>query len=287
VGQKGFVPLNPAQVLLPIMIFQALSFVTGQYYLHNINSRLQSIENIVKRLEGILQREKVAILKEGYSRLEILWKKPQMFQEDLIELTGIISKAGRIAEEHTLALESNENDASLQDLHKRWRTVSKLNDINNKLPSPLHYAEMSMSANRLKYAAVCLSLKGNSQLATKEPDRLNNLEWYLENIERSVNELKKAEQSLVYPDNYLNKHEEALKAVCNKAYWRKDTLRALKDLRAYKKHKKYIKEEFAVLCKNSAEFQERLCGQYEDRSEIYLSVNKNETIDILTKREYV
>jgi hypothetical protein len=98
-GHAGFIPVT-SQVFAPLAAFQAMSIVTGQYYLHAISRQFEQIEKQLQQLILLHHNEKVAVLRAAATRLESLFASHAVTREDLQELTRLQGKAAEIEQEY-------------------------------------------------------------------------------------------------------------------------------------------------------------------------------------------
>lgn len=74
VSHAGFEQISPIS-LVPNMIFQTLSFVTNQYYLHNINEKLEDIKKMVELLKRDIYEKHIDRLKAIEDEINIKIKE--------------------------------------------------------------------------------------------------------------------------------------------------------------------------------------------------------------------
>ena len=97
-GSEGHGVFNPASSasLTPIVCFQVLSKITGQYYQHIISEKLDSIK---KELEYIIEHQKnieIGQLQQAYSSLVELSKKNVYHTEDFVQINDVKKTIGQL-----------------------------------------------------------------------------------------------------------------------------------------------------------------------------------------------
>lgn len=71
-GHVGLVPLEASKVLTPLMLFSAISVVTGQYFMARINKSLSIISNDVKEIIELIYDEKESDMYAVYDYYEYI-----------------------------------------------------------------------------------------------------------------------------------------------------------------------------------------------------------------------
>jgi hypothetical protein len=99
----GFVPISAA-AFAPLVTFEVLSLVTGQYFLEQISARLQSIEDTLSELSRLLHGEKIGALRQAECRIRSLLGKKYVAPEDLIEIRALSNQIGTIAAQYLSVL---------------------------------------------------------------------------------------------------------------------------------------------------------------------------------------
>ncbi|AZR73217.1 hypothetical protein BBF96_07365 [Anoxybacter fermentans] len=84
-AHAGFKPAGSA-VLAPILMFQVMSIITGQYYLHGINKQLNIINEKLDELIRLNHVERSAKIKACIHVLRDLSKRKTANIEDMIQL---------------------------------------------------------------------------------------------------------------------------------------------------------------------------------------------------------
>lgn len=205
----GFSQLNPTAVFAPILIFQAASILTGQYYMHGITKQLQSIEKKIDHLIDLHHIEKASILRGHHNVLSAIADKANLAEEDLNELRTIARDATSIRE-HYLALLRDLDYDSYKNIRQRMTSARTVDDIRRKVSEDRLdvYGQMIRTAERIILISKSLEFKCILHLAQTDARRIR---FAIEKAE----ELNYLSQQLIddkWDENLINIFSSALKA---------------------------------------------------------------------------
>ena len=98
-GHNGFSPADQVN-LLPQITFEVLSFITGQYYLHNINNQLDKLNLKVNNLYNLKLIEKESEIRYILDKIKDYEKRKDFFFEDFSKMDDILERIFRLREEY-------------------------------------------------------------------------------------------------------------------------------------------------------------------------------------------
>lgn len=131
IKNAGFkkVSINPVNsVALIGAAMQAMALVSGQYYMHQINSQLTAIGELI----NFHHDEKMANLLTTKERLERVSSKSTNDITDLNEIRNLLDDTRNVFHEYKTRLD-REHTALINDEFKEKITKNKLNDLMGKL----------------------------------------------------------------------------------------------------------------------------------------------------------
>lgn len=148
---------NPKMYML--MGFQVMSEVTNQYYLHEINEKLQDISEKVDDLLSIHNEEKIGILLQASKRLKSISAREHMDITDLNEIRQLKNDVGSIFEEYRLRVSrksdelKNYEDGALFAEDKVNFMMKKITVLSSLLKVIYHSAQLIWSMELLEILA--------------------------------------------------------------------------------------------------------------------------------------
>lgn len=102
-AHAGFLPVN-AVVFAPIIIFEAMSILTGQYYLNGISNQLSAIDKKINELIQLHHTERYAKINHSIKFLECLKNQRAINIENMVALLMVTRDLGVIHEEYARML---------------------------------------------------------------------------------------------------------------------------------------------------------------------------------------
>ena len=102
-GHAGFIQAGSA-IFTPIIIFQVLAAVTGQYYFHHISKQLNAVQEKLDELLTLHHIERQAKMVKAFHLLSMYLKRETFVTEDFLLINLIQSELTDIREEYYLML---------------------------------------------------------------------------------------------------------------------------------------------------------------------------------------
>jgi hypothetical protein len=190
-GHFGFTSIS-ASVFTPIIVFQVMSMITGQYYLNGITKQLTRLENRVEELLKLYHNERVSKVNVFNRRINELFQKNYPQIEDLVELRNIRNDISIIFEEYknnVLAIEPKDTIKT-----KKFFNTDKLWDVieNNEKSNFEFYMKMLTYCDEMLYVVDLLELILNIRIGSVRSDRiaeiLNNINnWNSNDFFKNLN----------------------------------------------------------------------------------------------------
>lgn len=181
----GFAPVDAAKVFAPLVVFQVMGMVTGQYYLHGISKQLKTISASIQKLIEYHHNERGAALEMCCDELAELLRRGSISQEDAnsvkeisktiaqieIEYSNLIR--GTDADKYTLALKEGflSSTPMLESLEGQWS--------NDSVPLSM---QMVLLARRAKKLAKLTEFKVNALLSRHQPERVTRCNEILDQM---------------------------------------------------------------------------------------------------------
>jgi hypothetical protein len=177
VSHSGFFSPDKLNLLSPLITYQLLSFVTGQYYLNNIMTQINNIRNDINVLIKIHHNEKLAKILNYINVIYSLNEKSAIFSEDLNEIRNILLDVGNIISEYELLLNQINEQRIVNDKRFNTRIMKKalepLVEVLQEDKAFLYY-NIIIYSSQLKYFAKVTEFKINTNLSKENPQRLVN-----------------------------------------------------------------------------------------------------------------
>lgn len=146
VKHSGFVS-STVSVFAPMVIFQALSIVTGQYYLNGINKQLSNISSKIDDLQFFVESKDVAKINVIQDEIFDLFNKNNLTQQDFntiskfkIELKFIKERYRELIEKIICEIESI-NKNNIKTLNEKKNKVKKYSNVFYGSQQLLFYVE--------------------------------------------------------------------------------------------------------------------------------------------------
>jgi len=190
----SFIPVNPAQVFAPLLVFQVASIITGQYYLHGITKQLSAVSEKIQMLINLHHNEKSSMLQSHYEILMSMYDNQHFSPQDLNELRDIYRDANSIRHEYANLLSSIDTSGYKQSM-KPIRASKKLEELVRRVAEDCtaNYSDMVLCAERTRFTAKLLEFKCNVSLCKSDPERIYG-------VLQSMSELSEIKESLSQPE---------------------------------------------------------------------------------------
>jgi len=285
INQAGFVHVGSSFVT-PLIVFQVISMVTGQYYMDIVNKQLNEIQDKLNKIEKRIHAERIAKLKKSTQLLNQLSNQTAYEIEDFVLLKHIMSELLDIREEYAWLLEDYVN-TELHELDKDvsfWsKSKTNFKKVIDKFMNSgfIENLEISIKADELYHTSRILEYQMN--LSFKEPslDRIHKIK----ELKQSIQNFDKSDFMLVKTNKLYKltkqKFSSELLAIANQTWLDKEEV-SLKWSQVGKIFQEYEqeKEHRFNLLKN--QFSEVLKPMYLDK-EILLDL-RNERPCLYAKK---
>lgn len=174
-SHAGFTQVNAAAVFAPLLVYQVLSVVTGQYYLHGIASQLSDIAAKLDILINYHHNESASKLKVYSETMKDVLGRKTIVAEDAVAVQAMQLEASVIEREYTeLLLRIDEGQYSKSMTKGFFSSVPKLHELEKYLDHdmPGVYATMALLARRTRALAQLTELKVNMVLSQQDGSRV-------------------------------------------------------------------------------------------------------------------
>jgi hypothetical protein len=186
-GSKGVVKHAGFQsastsVFAPLIVFQALSMVTGQYYLQGITKQLESIDKKIERLVQFHHIERLAKIRHCVHLVQKLHRINHPNIEDMVSLRRMQSEIGVIHEEYVHYLSTLDLD-DLKNL-KKWFTSAKLEELLAKVNDTSFdfNLKMAVTTDELLHLMTIIEIMLNSRMSDNIENRARRLGELVEEV---------------------------------------------------------------------------------------------------------
>lgn len=203
-GHAGLVPLDAAKVLSPVMIFSAISVVTGQYFMSRIDNSLLAISKDVKEIIDLIYDEKESDIYAIYDYYEYI-------KNNMATIVG--NESLKIAVLSNIQLNNNKMNSNIKFYTKSIkRKINTLNNINEESAFTSKRLEMFQELNLkieklMNQQSLCYELFCVGKMLEVKIAEIYNREYY-DNV---INEfLKLGEELDISIYNLMNACETVL-----------------------------------------------------------------------------
>ncbi|NNM55507.1 MAG: hypothetical protein HKM05_12415 [Spirochaetales bacterium] len=175
IAQNAGYQAASASVFAPLIIFQAMSMVTGQYYLQGITKQLESIDKKIERLVQLHHIERLAKIRYCVSLIKKLHMVEHPNIEDMVSLKMMENEIGIIHEEYVHQLSSLDL-AELKNSDK-WKTSSKLEELYSKVnDASFDFSlNMAITTDELLHLITIVEMILNSRMSDNVENRAKRL----------------------------------------------------------------------------------------------------------------
>ena len=230
IGHAGFKPVSP-KVFTPLLIFQVLSFFTGQYYMHGISKQLEALQESINELKKDLEIEKQTTLSAAYDELKSLFESSINTVDDLSLIQQIKYEMSKLYHFYLLKIQDS-NDRFIEEMKKKtspvtggWLSIYNIS-FAKVLRDQLSYLKrMFLDAYRLHIISTLVYLKALASVCTdhkeytpKIGDILNSLDKYnIDFIEKLSDSCQKRLSQILNEPSLLWGNSESLYYKMNKS----------------------------------------------------------------------
>lgn len=227
-GHQGFVPVADLVKANPIMVLnagmQAMAMVSGQYYLHQINSQLESISEKLDELINYHHDEKIGLLLTVKDRLLKIVSKQYVDEHDIEEVRRLLKDTSNVYEEYHFRLDRKIKD--LSDFEsKAWWGKNRITALEEKIKEINFTVKVVYEAEQLCLQAECTEIAIRMKLGNKMEkiqELMKQMEEHYDNsfyakVDTFNDKYKRIviERYKKLGEKYLLKHPERLKQLTN------------------------------------------------------------------------
>lgn len=186
-GSKGIVQnagyqAASASVFAPLIVFQAMSIVTGQYYLQGITKQLESIDKKIERLVRLHHVERLAKIHYCVNLVKKLYTINHPNIEDMMSLKMMQNQIGIIHEEYVHHLST----LDLDDLKnsEKWKTSAKLEELHSKANDASFdfNLNMAITTDEVLHLITIIEIVLNSRMSDHVENRAKRLGELLKEV---------------------------------------------------------------------------------------------------------
>jgi hypothetical protein len=272
-GHFGFTSIS-ASVFTPIIIFQVMSMLTGQYFLNGITKQLTRLENRIEELLKLYHNERISKINVYKKRIDELFRRnfPQI--EDLVELRNMRSEISVIFEEYKNEVLGIKLENII--ISKKWFTQEKLWDIIEKDEEYNFdfFMKMLTYCDAMLYIIDLLELVLNIRIGSVRSDRINEIlvninNWNYSDFFRNLHGNRWIKE---YYDTIIKRAKE----ISYDAFFQSDRDWCNKNIR-YLEYKKNELTEFVINQNDIIEMRNNIVNKLSNQIEVLLYIdNGNE-----------
>jgi hypothetical protein len=171
-----------ASVFAPLIVFQAMSMVTGQYYLQGITKQLESIDKKIERLIQFHHIERLAKIRHCVHLVQRLYRINHPNVEDMVSLRMMQNEIGIIHEEYVHHLST----LDLDDLKnsEKWFTSAKLEELLAKVNDASFdfNLNMAITTDEILHLMTIIEIMLNSRMSDHIENRAKRLGELLKEV---------------------------------------------------------------------------------------------------------
>lgn len=129
-GHSGFVNVG-VKCFTPLLAFQVLAMMTGQYYLHGITKQLNELNQKVDKLLELHEIERKAKIRSAFISLTELAQRSYFTQDDLYIIQSLQIELQTLREEYKLRMEGIIADKSITQDNKTFNKTNVQETVAN------------------------------------------------------------------------------------------------------------------------------------------------------------
>jgi len=188
VGHAGFRPIDDLGGLNPLTAvnigMQAMSAVSGQYYLHQIFSQLDGINSSLEHLIEFHHDEKIGVLLNAKIRLGEVIQRNSVDEADVKEIRDLRNKVGEIFQEYKLRLDREHK--SVAEFKPRTLLVEKrVDSYGEEIDKVAFTVQVCFEADKLSIQAELAEIAVRMKLNCVDPMLEELLAQLKENYDNS------------------------------------------------------------------------------------------------------
>ncbi len=230
-----------ASVFAPLIIFQAMSMVTGQYYFQGITKQLNSINKKIDKLFELHHIERLAKIRNSINIIKKLYTINHPNIEDMLSLKLVENDIGVIHEEYVHQI-SNIDIESIRSSEK-WKISSKIEELYSKVNDASFdfNLNMAITTDEILHLLKIIELILNSKMSDNIDNRSKRIGEILEEVKNwNSNEFYRVRFGDTYVADFYTAVVETAEEIYYKAIIGKEKVKSAID--EFKEKKLQIEE---------------------------------------------
>ena len=186
-AHRGFVPAGGA-IFAPIILFQIMSIVTGQYYLHGISKQLSGINTKLDKLISLFHTERSAKIRQIIKYFSELSKRKSINIEDIVQLKYLMFELGVIHEEYEELLETIDIN-KIKEADDNFLTSTRINELTRTVQDADidHKLKTAILTDELYHLSKIIELHLNSKIKDDLKSRSERVAELIDEIKAWTN----------------------------------------------------------------------------------------------------
>lgn len=157
---------SPAEILAISM--QACAFISGQYYMTQINSRLNAMDKKIDKLLNIEKNKSIGILKSVRERLGEIIEQEYVDTTDLHEIVSLRNKVSDIYFEYD-GLMNDEYDEVTEFDSSKWLVEDRVDEFTEKIDELNFCMGVCAEADKLRLQITMVEIAVRMKLNVNDP----------------------------------------------------------------------------------------------------------------------
>ncbi len=259
IGHAGFSSVAGA-VFAPILIFQAMSLITGHYYMNGVSRQLAFIDKKLKEIIELHHLERVAKIRYCRRVFKELSGREIINIEDMIQFQNAMTQIGVIHEEYSEQI--NRVDINeIRNAEKSFWTSDKIRQIANQMDENYDYKlKIAVLTDELYHIGKIVELHLNAKM--RDDPETRNLR-----INELIQEIKGWNENHFYFNSERNRQAE---------HYYQEIIQTLKNIY----YNAFFEGDQADILKRQYEdryskFQTEISDRSKDKAQSLLKISKN------------
>ena len=275
-GHVGFIPAGTACIFTPLIAFQVLSIITGQYYMQGITTQLNKIRSRLEYLTQLHHNEKISKLQADYERLFELSGKNHYEIEDLIEVRMCIDDAYAIHREYS----NLTRNIDTKDFYKSITnnilvlTSSMFKKLDSKRQETgiMFNADLLLFSRRLLFTSKLVELKANVYLSRGTPERIMNISPIVNDFCKIMEDNDLTSRNLA---KILNEVEKVAHDIKKRALTGSRIKKAEEALSKYSSENKNLVKNITELTADIKKTYEKIKDNFDKKQDVYIMIDRD------------
>lgn len=159
-------------IFAPILIFQALSLLTGQYYMNGIRKQLTFIDDRLREIIELYHIERVAKIRVCRRIFREFSERSVINIEDMIQFRSAMTDIGIIHEEYSEQLSRIDTDA-IKNVEKSFWTSDKIRELSHRVNRDNYDYKLKITVltDELYHLGKIIELQLNSRMRDNPENR--------------------------------------------------------------------------------------------------------------------